>query len=251
MKINYRKIYEQHYGKIPKDENGRSYQIHHIDGNRENNDISNLKCVSIKEHYDIHYSQKDWGACYLIGRKMKIPVSELSELVRQQQYVRIANGTHNFLGKNNPVHEKVKDGTHNFLGGEICRKSNSDRINAGTHNFLGENNPSHERVKNGTHNFQNTEQQKRTAKRVKECQNELVRNGTHHLLGGSIQRATIAAGKHNLVGGVTCRSKSGKVVQIPKEQYWAQAGERETWQYVSINCSEGKKRKLKQGKIYE
>lgn len=46
---------------------------------------------------------------------MKIPTSELSELVRQQQYVRLANGTHNLQGKNNPVYEKVANGTHNFL----------------------------------------------------------------------------------------------------------------------------------------
>lgn len=115
MTTNYRKIYEQHYGKIPKDETGRSYQIHHIDGNRDNNNITNLKCVSIKEHYDIHYNQGDWGACYLIGRKMKISISILSELVKNQQQIRIANGTHNFLGKNNPVHEKIANGTHNFL----------------------------------------------------------------------------------------------------------------------------------------
>ena len=115
MKVNYRKIYEQHYGKIPKDADGRSYQIHHIDGNRDNNDINNLMCVTIQEHYNIHYNQEDWGACYLIGRKMKMPVNELSELVRNQQNVRIANGTHNWLGNNNPVHKKVANGTHNLL----------------------------------------------------------------------------------------------------------------------------------------
>jgi hypothetical protein len=115
MKVNYRKIYEQHYGKIPKDEFGRSYQIHHIDGDRNNNDISNLKCVSIKEHYDIHHKQKDWGACYLLGRKMKMPINELSELVSRQQHDRVMNGTHNWLGQNNPVHKKVASGTHNFL----------------------------------------------------------------------------------------------------------------------------------------
>jgi len=53
---NYRKIYEQYYGPIPRDEQGRSYEIHHIDGNHSNNDPTNLKCVSIQEHYDIHYS---------------------------------------------------------------------------------------------------------------------------------------------------------------------------------------------------
>lgn len=115
MKTNYRQIYEQYYGKIPKDEHGRSYQIHHIDGNRKNNDIANLKCVSIQEHYDIHYSQQDWGACYLIGKKMKISPAELSELVQKQQQERIKNGTHNFVGDKNPVYTRIKDGTHNFL----------------------------------------------------------------------------------------------------------------------------------------
>ena len=115
MAKNYRKIYEDHYGKTPKDKDGRSYQIHHIDGNRDNNDISNLKCVSIQEHYDIHYSQGDWGACFLLAQKMKMSPELLSELVRNHQYHRISNGTHNLVGDKNPVHEKVKNGTHNFL----------------------------------------------------------------------------------------------------------------------------------------
>jgi len=41
----YRSIYRDHFGPIPK-----GYQIHHIDGNYENNDISNLECLSPKEH---------------------------------------------------------------------------------------------------------------------------------------------------------------------------------------------------------
>ena len=114
MKTDYRKIYEENFGKIPTDENGRSYQIHHIDGNRENNDISNLKCVSIQEHYDIHYAQQDWGACYLLGRKMKMSVKELSELARQQQLKLVENGTHNQLGGKYQK-ERVANGTHNFL----------------------------------------------------------------------------------------------------------------------------------------
>lgn len=69
---NYRKIWEDNFGPIPKDENGRSYEIHHKDGNAENNDLSNLMCVSIKEHYDIHYKQKDWLACSLISHRMGI-----------------------------------------------------------------------------------------------------------------------------------------------------------------------------------
>lgn len=63
---DYRKIWENANGAIPKDELGRSYEIHHIDGNRENNDLNNLKCVSIDEHFRIHYEQKDYAACNLI-----------------------------------------------------------------------------------------------------------------------------------------------------------------------------------------
>ena len=39
-------------------------------------------------------------------------LQKISESVSKQ----VADGTHNFLGKNNPVHKQVADGTHNFLG---------------------------------------------------------------------------------------------------------------------------------------
>jgi hypothetical protein len=69
--MNYRQIWKNHYGKIPKDENGISYQIHHIDGNRFNNNIENLMCVSIKEHYEIHLKQGDFAAAHVIKTKME------------------------------------------------------------------------------------------------------------------------------------------------------------------------------------
>ena len=64
---SYRKIYKQYYGEIPVDADGRSFEIHHIDGDHSNNNPLNLKAVSIQEHYDIHYSQGDWYACLLIS----------------------------------------------------------------------------------------------------------------------------------------------------------------------------------------
>ena len=45
----HRYIYEKYYGKIPK-----GYDVHHIDHNKDNNDISNLKLVTAKEHKEIH-----------------------------------------------------------------------------------------------------------------------------------------------------------------------------------------------------
>lgn len=74
---SYRSIWENHYGKIPKDENGKSYDIHHIDGNPNNNDISNLKAVSIKEHYEIHKSQGDWRAAQMLSIRLKLSKDEL------------------------------------------------------------------------------------------------------------------------------------------------------------------------------
>lgn len=79
-KNHHRSIYESYYGSIPKDSLGRSYEIHHIDGDHSNNDLTNLKCVSIQEHYDIHYNQSDWGACLLIARRMEISPKNYKKL---------------------------------------------------------------------------------------------------------------------------------------------------------------------------
>ena len=64
--MNYRKIWERVNGPIPKDEHGISYDIHHIDGNRSNNSIENLKCVSVQEHFDIHHKQGDWEPAFIL-----------------------------------------------------------------------------------------------------------------------------------------------------------------------------------------
>ena len=69
-RVDYRKLWENTYGPIPKDAYGRSYEIHHIDGNRENNSIENLKCISIEEHYKLHLEQGDTNACHAIKIRM-------------------------------------------------------------------------------------------------------------------------------------------------------------------------------------
>ena len=96
------RIWEAAHGKVPKDSEGRSYEIHHIDGNPNNNALENLACLSIDEHYNIHLSQGDFGAAFLIARRMKLPPEEISEVARQAMKAKIANGTHPFLSPNFP-----------------------------------------------------------------------------------------------------------------------------------------------------
>ena len=191
---NYRKIYENHYGPVPRDSDGRKHEVHHVDGNRTNNDPTNLVCVSIKEHYDIHYAQQDWGACLRIAEKMKLPPEELSELARKN------------------ANKLVSEGTHPFLGGSVQRRSNAKRVAEGTHNFLGSDTSSkvqQARVQNGTHHFLNGELSRNTQQRR-------INDGTHHFLDSEYHRRNakklLDAGKHPTQYNWTCPhcNKSGQ-----------------------------------------
>jgi hypothetical protein len=92
----HRKIYENHFGQIPKESNGRTYEIHHIDGNHSNNNPLNLTAVTLQEHYDIHYAREDYRACYLMALRMAVSVEELSELARKNSLKQVKNGKHPF-----------------------------------------------------------------------------------------------------------------------------------------------------------
>lgn len=81
---HYRKIYEHHYGVIPKDESGKSYHIHHIDGRRTNNSPDNLVALSLQEHYEIHYAQGDWAAALYLARLLEKSKSDLKEIRTRQ-----------------------------------------------------------------------------------------------------------------------------------------------------------------------
>lgn len=175
-RTNYRKIYKDNYGNIPIDTTGRSFDIHHIDGDHTNNDPTNLQAVSIQDHYDIHYAQGDYGACSRIATRLELTHEQISILSSLQQQELVNNGTHHFLGgriqsttgnrlvaegihpflngklQSERALERVKNGTHHFLGGEIQRKNAKIMIDAGTHNFIRDN-PTYRSMKDGTHNF--------------------------------------------------------------------------------------------------
>lgn len=151
----YRKIYEQHNGSIPKEQDGRTYDIHHIDGNRANNHPDNLVALTIQEHYNIHYTQSDWMACWKIGIKMKKSPKELSELSRTCQKARVENGTHNLMKRDDGTSlssDRVKNGKHNLTKRTDGTSVSSDRVTFGTHHFLGED-LNRKRIENGKHNL--------------------------------------------------------------------------------------------------
>lgn len=60
--INYRELYSQAYG-ITWD---KDLEIHHIDGDRENNDLSNLVLLPSDLHHWLHESMLHINACALI-----------------------------------------------------------------------------------------------------------------------------------------------------------------------------------------
>ncbi len=46
-------VWEKHNGPVPK-----GHDVHHIDGNKDNNDISNLECVLRKTHHEKHMRER-------------------------------------------------------------------------------------------------------------------------------------------------------------------------------------------------
>jgi hypothetical protein len=125
---HYRKIWVDHYGPIPKDKNGRTYEIHHIDGDNTNNKIGNLKCISIEEHYKIHYEQGDYAACLRIMTRMKLAPEEKSNLAKLSNKKRFLENNHPFIDPlvrekiKQRTSEKIADGTFIFLKGNYKKE---------------------------------------------------------------------------------------------------------------------------------
>ena len=212
-KSGYRKIWEEHHQtEIPIDENGKSFEIHHIDGNKNNNSIENLACVQIQKHYDIHYEQGDWGACLRIAQRMNVSKETMKELNILQNKVRIENGTHPLLRKNRSE-KNIKN----------LNERNKKRVQ--------------ERRDQGLLLFQDKDFQNEMRKRA-------YANGKHPFENG-LQKKLVSEGKHHLLGMISCVKKTGEDIRITKEQYHNQDKTlpKNEWEYVTNVSLEGKKRK--------
>jgi hypothetical protein len=67
----HRKIWIENFGDIPLDTEGRTYEVHHIDGNHSNNSLDNLIALPIRLHHLIHLEQGDFTAANLIAKRMQ------------------------------------------------------------------------------------------------------------------------------------------------------------------------------------
>ena len=187
----YRKIWQQHHGPIPRDCRGRSLEIHHIDGDHSNNDISNLQLVTIEEHYKIHHDQGDWNACFRMSYRMAISPEEKSNLARKNALQRIQNGTHHWVG---PEHNKslIQRGILPFLDRDAARERNLKRILEGNHNLIGERNPVHRLMKEGKHHFQTNNPSK-----------NMIVSGKHHFLTNHPNKVQVTCQYCGKTGGAT------------------------------------------------
>ena len=209
----YRKIYKNHHGPIPKDTTGRTYEIHHIDGDHSNNDPANLIAVTLQEHYNIHYAQGDYNACMIMSERMNLSKEEISELATKNNFIRVNDGTHPFLGgkiQKEAALKRVENGTHPWQKRPDGMSLSSERVENGTHHLLTRpdgTSKSSDRVKAGTHNFQG----KDGSILSKQTQANLVKNGIHNFQkrpdGTSKSSDRVKVGTHNWLDNECQRKK--------------------------------------------
>lgn len=112
--MSYRDIYEKKHGVIPK-----GYEIHHIDGDRSNNNIENLLAVSIEQHYEIHLSQGDYLACSIMMSRMNMTKEERKEIHNLAMNNRDQSGNKNpMYGRSAIIENNMKwynDGQHETM----------------------------------------------------------------------------------------------------------------------------------------
>ena len=142
----YRSLWIKTYGSIPD-----GYEIHHIDGDRTNNDIENLMCVSLEEHYNIHYRQGDYLACSIMSKRMRLTQEERKEIHKRAMATRDQSGEKNpMYGRSAIVERNMKwynDGTHETMFTEGKEPSGyiRGRLYYPVYDKSGSNNPMHGR----------------------------------------------------------------------------------------------------------
>lgn len=121
MSKNYRKVFERHHQccLLP------GIDIHHIDGNHDNNQPENLQAVTLQEHYDIHKKQNDHYACYMIATRMDIKPSDWIEMARINGRKSAIQNRDRGIGltawrKNNPELAKEQTKRAGKIGGKKC-----------------------------------------------------------------------------------------------------------------------------------
>jgi hypothetical protein len=114
----HRRIYREHYGPIPREPSGKSYHIHHIDGDHTNNDPKNLVALTAREHFDRHYAQGDYQAALRLAENIHLTYNEQSELATLANHKRIAEGRHNWArngeSQRGVQEQLIAEGRHNF-----------------------------------------------------------------------------------------------------------------------------------------
>jgi hypothetical protein len=199
----YRKKWEDAFGPIPVDADGRSYEIHHIDGDRENNDILNLMCVSIAEHYEIHKYQKDYTAAMAVFRRMNKTPKEISEQCSKLSRARMADPE---------TKEFYAELTKN-------RWATDEEYANKMRNLLAES--SRNRVKNGTHNFMQPDAVKENVQRLTENCKQRVKQGTHNFLTKEAAIASSQRAKERNAIEYTCPhcGKQGKGAVMKRHHF--------------------------------
>lgn len=152
--------------------------------------------------------------------------TEMAEMRKRTSQKRLADGTHNLLGKSNPTHRRVEEGTHNFQDPEFIEKYSRHSARKA--------------IENGNHFFSSPE----GSKLVAETNEKRVKDGSHNFLGAhGLAKRRVEDGTHNLLGKISVRTKTGTCIQIDKDTYYSQTGPVEDWEYVFVRSTEGKRRK--------
>lgn len=86
MAKHYRDIWIAKNGPIPRDERGRSFEIHHINGNHLDDRLENLELLCIEKHFDAHMNRGEYAAAMMIAKRMDKTSAELSAIQRGSKH---------------------------------------------------------------------------------------------------------------------------------------------------------------------